>query len=59
MQTVPCRDEQEARRRADKALAPGGKVVGAHVLSVVVDEVAGEYDEPRVIAAFGEVPEAA
>ncbi len=56
---MPCRDEQEARRRADKAPAPGGKVVGAHVLSAVVDKVAGEYDEPRVIAAFGEVPEAA
>ena len=58
-QPIQCRDEAEGRRRADKALAAGGKVVGAQVLRIVADEDAGDYGEPEVLASIGDVPEAA
>ena len=53
---VPCRNADEAIRRAEKAIA-GGAVVGAHVVRVLADEEAGDYGEPEYLAAFGTVPE--
>ncbi len=42
---VPCRNADEAVRRAERAIA-GGLIVGAQVVRVVVDEEAGDYGEP-------------
>ena len=53
---VPCRNAEEAVRRAEKALA-AGLVAGAHVVRVLADEEAGDYGEPEYLAAFGTVPE--
>ena len=53
---VPCRNPDEAIRRAEKALA-AGLVAGAHVVRVLADEEAGDYGEPEYPAAFGTVPE--
>ncbi len=53
---VPCRNQEEAVRRAEKALA-GGQVVGAHVVRVLADEEAGDYGDPEYLAALGTVPE--
>ncbi len=53
---VPCRNPDEAIRRAEKALA-AGLVAGAHVVRVLADEEAGDYGEPEYVAAFGTVPE--
>jgi hypothetical protein len=55
-QAIACRTLGEARRRADKALAGGGKVIGAHIVRVVADEEAGDYSEPEFLAALGTVP---
>ncbi len=53
---VPCRNADEAMRRAEKAIA-AGLVAGAHVVRVLADEEAGDYGEPEYLAAFGTVPE--
>lgn len=53
---VPCRNVDEAIRRAERAIA-GGLVVGAHVVRVLADEEAGDYGEPEYLAAYGTVPE--
>ena len=53
---VPCRNAEEAIRRAEKALATGA-VAGAHVVRVVADEEAGDFDEPEYLANLGIVPE--
>lgn len=53
---IACRSEGEARRRADKAMAGGGKVIGVHIVRVVSDEDVGDYGEPEFLAAIGTVP---
>ncbi len=53
---VPCRNADEAIRRAERAIA-GGLVVGAHVVRVLADEEAGDYGEPEFLAAYGTVPD--
>lgn len=53
---VPCRNREEAVRRAEKALA-GGRAVGAHVVRVMADEEAGDYGDPEYLNALGTVPE--
>lgn len=57
-QGVLCRTSEEARRRAEKAMA-GGRIVGAHIVRVLDDAAAGEYGEPEYLAQFGRVPEVA
>lgn len=52
---VPCRNADEAMRRAEKAIAIGA-VVGAHVVRVLADEEAGDYGEPEYLAVYGTVP---
>ena len=53
-----CRNPDEARRRAEKALA-GGRIAGAHIVRVLEDAAAGDYGEPEYLAEFGRVPDAA
>jgi hypothetical protein len=53
---VPCRNQAEAQRRAEKAMAGGG-IIGAHVVRVTADEEAGDYGEPAYLATYGIVPE--
>ena len=53
---VPCRNQEEAVRRAEKALA-GGLVIGAHVVRFMADEEAGDYGDPEYLAALGAVPD--
>lgn len=53
---VPCRNREEAVRRAEKALA-GGQVIGAHVVRFMADEEAGDYGDPEYLAALGAVPD--
>ena len=57
-EALPCRTEDEARRRAERAMATG-RVVGAHVVKQEVDEEAGDYGEPTILTTFGRVPELA
>ena len=57
-QAVLCRNPDEARRRAEKALA-GGRIAGAHIVRVLEDAAAGDYGEPEYLAEFGRVPDAA
>ena len=57
-EAVLCRTVDNARQRAEKAMA-GGRIVGAHVIRVLEDAAAGDYGEPEYLAAFGRVPEAA
>jgi hypothetical protein len=54
-QAVQCRNPDEARRRAEKAMA-GGRVVGVHIIRVLDDETSGDYGEPEYLAALGRVP---
>ena len=42
------RHAEEAIRRAEKAHAAGA-VAGAHVVRVVADEEAGDFDEPEPV----------
>lgn len=53
---VPCRNADEAVRRAERAVA-GGLVAGAHIVRLLADEEVGDYGEPEYLAAFGTVPE--
>lgn len=53
---VLCRTAENARQRAEKAMA-GGRIVGAHVIRVLEDAAAGDYGEPEYLATFGRVPE--
>jgi len=53
---VVCRDQAEACRRAEKAMA-GGKIIGAHTVKVVADPAAGDYGEPEYMDLYGIVPE--
>ena len=53
---VACRNIGEARRRADKAMAAGGKTIGVHIVRVVADEDAGDYGEPDYLFSAGAVP---
>lgn len=53
---VACRNVQEAERRAERAMAPGGKVIGVHIVRMVADEEAGDYGEPDFVATLGIVP---
>ncbi len=53
---VACRSVAEAQRRADKAMMPGGKTIGVHIVRMFADEEAGDYSEPDYVAALGEVP---
>ncbi len=55
---VPCRNEAEAQRRAEKAMA-GGSIIGGHVVRFAADEEAGDYDDPVFLFAYGVVPEPA
>ena len=54
-QAVLCRSPDDARRRAEKAMA-GGRVVGVHIVRVLDGATAGEYGEPEYLAEFGTVP---
>jgi len=53
---VACRDQAEACRRAEKAMA-GGRIIGAHTIKVVSDAAAGDYGEPEYMDFYGDVPE--
>lgn len=53
---MACRTEDEARRRAEKAMAIG-RIQGAQVVRQEVDEAVGDYGEPEILATFGTVPE--
>jgi hypothetical protein len=53
---VSCRNEAEALRRAERAMA-GAQVIGAHVVRVLADEDAGDFGEPEFLLAVGIVPE--
>jgi hypothetical protein len=53
---VACRDAAEGARRAEKAMA-AGSAIGGHVVRVVADEEAGDYEEPVYLSAHGVVPE--
>ena len=57
-QAVLCRNADDARRRAEKAMA-GGRVVGVHIIRVLDDDASGDYGEPEYLATFGRVPAAA
>jgi hypothetical protein len=48
-QAVLCRNPDEARRRAEKALA-GGRIAGAHIVRVLEDAAAGDYGGVALIA---------
>ena len=39
-----------------RAMAPGGKAIGAHIVRVTADEEAGDYGEPVFVATIGTVP---
>ncbi len=56
-QAVVCRDGEEGRRRAEKALA-AGSIEGAHVVRITVDEDAGDYSDPEFLLTLGQVPSA-
>jgi len=57
-EAVLCRTVDNARQRAEKAMA-GGRIAGAHVIRVSDDAEAGEFGEPEYLEAFGRVPTAA
>jgi hypothetical protein len=54
-EAVLCRTVDNARQRAEKALA-GGRIVGAHIIRTLDDAAAGDYGEPEYLAEFGRVP---
>ena len=45
-QAVLCRNPDEARRRAEKALA-GGRIAGAHIVRVLEDTAAATTANPQ------------
>ena len=51
-----CRTQEEAQRRADKAMT-GGVAIGAHIVRIVVDAELGDYGEPEYLAVMGIVPD--
>lgn len=53
---IACRTLGEAQRRADKAMAGGGKVIGVHIVRVMADEEAGDYGDPDFVVTMGMVP---
>lgn len=53
---VACRDQAEAQRRADKAMA-GAQIIGAHIVRLMVDEEAGDYGDPEFLGVIGTVPD--
>ena len=55
---IACRNAAEAERRAEKAMA-AGSAIGGHVVRIVADEEAGDYEEPIYLATYGIVPEPA
>ena len=57
-QAVLCRTADNAKQRAEKAMA-GGRIVGAHVIRVLEDAAAGDFGEPEYLVTFGRVPEVA
>jgi len=57
-EAIACRNEDEARRRAEKIMVTG-RFVGANIVRQIVDEAAGDYGEPEYVARFGRVPEMA
>ena len=54
-QPIACRSPDDARRRAEKAMA-GGLIAGGHIVRVMADEEAGDYGEPEYLATVGVVP---
>ncbi|ACI52227.1 conserved hypothetical protein [Gluconacetobacter diazotrophicus PA1 5] len=52
-----CRDVEEGLRRVEKVAAGGTLFVGAHLVRSMVDEDAGDYGEPEILAAVGDLPE--
>ena len=53
---VPCRNPEEATRRAEKAMA-GGRIAGGHIVRILADEEAGDYGEPQYLGIYGKVPD--
>ena len=53
---VACRTQQEAQRRAEKAMS-SGSIVGGHIVRIMADEEAGDYGEPEFMNVYGRVPE--
>lgn len=51
----PCSSPEAARRLAERMVAQGS-AVGALALRVGGDPEMGEFDDPEVLAAVGEVP---
>ncbi|WP_099347968.1 hypothetical protein [Acetobacter aceti] len=55
---VVCRSAQDGLARADKITnGASASFVGAHVVRLVVDEEAGDYSDPEILAVAGIVPE--
>jgi hypothetical protein len=53
--SVPCKNAEEGRRRAEKAMA-AGSILGAHVVRFMADEDAGDYGDPEYLTTIGDVP---
>ncbi len=53
---IACRNAAEGERRAEKAMA-AGSAIGAHVVRIVADEEAGDYEDPVYLSTVGIVPE--
>ncbi|MFT8896469.1 MAG: hypothetical protein ABF968_05835 [Acetobacter sp.] len=55
---VVCRSVEDGKARADKITSGAStSFVGAHVVRLLVDEEAGDYADPEILAAVGIVPE--
>lgn len=53
---ILCRTLNEAMRRLEKVKTQELRFAGAHVVRSLVDEEAGDYGEPEILGAAGEVP---
>ncbi len=53
---IACRSPENARRRAEKAMA-SGMIVGGHVVRIMIDAEAGDYGDPEFLGVYGKVPE--
>lgn len=51
-----CRSIADGHSRADKIEAGSTLFVGAHLVQMTVDEEAGDYGDPVILRAVGEVP---
>ncbi|WP_395371881.1 hypothetical protein [Komagataeibacter diospyri] len=54
---ILCWSVEEGRRRIDKVAAGSTSMAGAILVSMEVDEDAGDYGEPKILERVGDVPE--